>query len=247
MERTRKHIKSVRTIQLQLRIMLADSRADVGHSWDLDQRRNGTELTLINQTEIGTKLLNKFCSTSQRAAIRYFVPPAPWKEENFRSKVRGKKSIHFNGSEENIELILRTVISVNQLSIYGAVADLCKELSKDSRVSRKPAANGYLETMEIPTELPIADPHTDAELQGNLQDYERKFEQLPADQKLSKLCSDAGLKIVEKGQFFITLDEEEGPNEMNNLSRVYTFPRNEEASRARGGFSQTRKSAQSWM
>ena len=34
-------------------------RAVVGHSWDLDQkRRNGTELTLLNQTEIGTELLN---------------------------------------------------------------------------------------------------------------------------------------------------------------------------------------------
>ena len=51
------------------------------------------------------------------------------------SKEKGKKSIHFNGSEESIEWILRTVISVNQLSIYGAVADLCRELSKDSRVS----------------------------------------------------------------------------------------------------------------
>ena len=49
-----------------------------------------------------------------------------------RSKEKGKKSIHFNGSEENIELILRTIISGNQLSVYGAVADLCKELSKIS-------------------------------------------------------------------------------------------------------------------
>ena len=66
--------------------------------------------------------------------------------------------------------------------------------------------------MGIPTEIPIADPHTNAELQGNLlQDYEQKFEQLPEDQKLSKLCCDPGLKLVEKGQFFITLDEEEGP------------------------------------
>ena len=30
-----------------------------------------------------------------------------------RSKGRGKKSIHFNGSDENIELLLRTVISAN--------------------------------------------------------------------------------------------------------------------------------------
>ena len=112
---------------------------------------------------------------------------------------------------------------------------MCKELSKDSEVAGKPAANEDLESMEIPTELPIADPHTNAELQGNLlQEYEHKFEQLPEDQKLSNLCCDAGLNIVEKGQFFITLDEEEGPDEMKNPCREYTIPRSEEASRVRG-------------
>ena len=150
-----------------------------------------------------------------------------------RSKGKGKKSVHFNGSEETIELILRTIISVNQLSIYQAVADLCKELSNDSYVAGKLAANEDLESMERPTELPVADPHTSAELQGNLlQHYEFQFEQLPEDQKLSKLRCDAGLKIVEKGQFFITL-EEEGPDEMKNLCREYTLPRSEEASRVR--------------
>ena len=119
-----------------------------------------------------------------------------------RSRDKGKKSIHFNGSEETIELILRTITSVNQLSI-NAVADLCKEQSKDSEVAGKFAAKEDLESVEIPTELLIADPHTNAELQGNLlQDYEQKFEQLPEDQKLSKLCCDAGLLMVEKGQFF---------------------------------------------
>ena len=97
-----------------------------------------------------------------------------------RSKGGGKKSIHFNGSEETIELILRAIISVNQISICGAVADLCKELSKDSEFAGKPAANEDLESMEIPTELPIADLHTNAELQGNLlQDCENKFEHIP--------------------------------------------------------------------
>ena len=43
------------------------------------------------------------------------------------------------------------------------------------------------------------------------------------------------MKIVEKkGQFFIRLDEGEGPDEMKNLCREYTLPRNEEASRVRG-------------
>ena len=134
-------------------------------------------------------------------------------------------------------MILRTNISVNQLSIYGAEADLCKELAKASEVAVKPAANEDLESMDIPTELPVADPHTNAELQGNLlQDYEHKFEHLPEDQILSKLCCDAGLlKVVEKGQVFITLDEER-PDEMKNLCRNFTLPRSdgEEASRVSG-------------
>ena len=72
-----------------------------------------------------------------------------------KSKGKGKKSIHFNGSEETNELLLRTIISVNQLSIHGAEADLCKELSKVSEVAGKPTANEDLESMEIPTELLI--------------------------------------------------------------------------------------------
>ena len=68
-----------------------------------------------------------------------------------------------------------------------------------AEVANEPSPNEDLESMEIPSDLPIADPHTNAELQGNLlQEYEHKFEQLSEDQKLSKLCSDAGLKIFEK-------------------------------------------------
>ena len=108
-----------------------------------------------------------------KAVTRYFVPPAPW------------------------ELIFRTIMSVNQLSIYGAVADSCEESSDDSEVAVKPAANEDSESVEIPTELPVTDLHINAESQGNLlQDCEHKFEHLPEDLKLSKLCCDAGLKIV---------------------------------------------------
>ena len=56
--------------------------------------------------------------------------------------------MRFNGSEGTIELLLRTIISVNQPSMYGAVADLCKELSRDSEVAGKLAANEDSESME---------------------------------------------------------------------------------------------------
>ena len=51
--------KGGNTIHREFRIMLADSRAVVGLSLDLDQKRNGTELTLIRPTDLGTKLQNK--------------------------------------------------------------------------------------------------------------------------------------------------------------------------------------------
>ena len=39
---------------------------------------------------------------------------------------------------------------------------------------------------------------------------------------------------MQKGQFFITLDEEEGPDEMNDSCREYRLPRSEPESRPRG-------------
>ena len=48
-----------------------------------------------------------------------------------KSKGKGK-SIHFNGSDATIELILGTSMSVNQSSIHGTAAELCKDLARDS-------------------------------------------------------------------------------------------------------------------
>ena len=97
----------------------------------------------------------------------------------------GKQSIHFNDSDENIELLLRTVISANQLSVYGSIADLCAEVPKDPWAPGKPAAPDHLEKMEIPTNLSISENSTNAQQRRNLvQEYERKFEQLSEDQKL---------------------------------------------------------------
>ena len=44
-----------------------------------------------------------------------------------KSKGGGKLSIHFCADGGTIETVFRTIISVNQLSIYGAVSDLCEE------------------------------------------------------------------------------------------------------------------------
>ena len=48
--------KDVNTIHRQLRNMLVSSRAVIGLSWGLDQKRNGTELTMANQMDHGINL-----------------------------------------------------------------------------------------------------------------------------------------------------------------------------------------------
>ena len=57
-----------------------------------------------------------------------------------RSKGSGKKSLHINGSTQNIELLLQIVISVNQLSIYEAVADMIEELPVGQRAVEETVA-----------------------------------------------------------------------------------------------------------
>ena len=57
---------------------------------------------------------------------------------DLRSKGGGKKSIHFSGSTQNIELLLQMVISVNQLTIYGAVAGMIWRIPSWSESSGDP-------------------------------------------------------------------------------------------------------------
>ena len=72
-----------------------------------------------------------------------------------KSKEGGKLSIHFCGDHETMEVVFRTVISVNQLSTYGAVADMCEELalsnSFDPDSTERPVAEEKPESMVSPT------------------------------------------------------------------------------------------------
>ena len=48
---------------------------------------------------------------------------------DLKSKGKRNLSFHFCGDDISAELVLHTIISVNQLSICGAVADMCDELA----------------------------------------------------------------------------------------------------------------------
>ena len=57
-----------------------------------------------------------------------FRATTPLSRDILKSKGRGKLSIHFAADELTIDTIYRIIISVNQLSIYGAVAAICEEV-----------------------------------------------------------------------------------------------------------------------
>ena len=97
-------------------------RTDVGHFWDLIVRK---------KWYWNSRQHAKWWMGWESGHLEFRANSALERGE-LKSKGGGKKSSPFNGSEETVELILRTVISVNQLSIYGAVADLCKKLDPDS-------------------------------------------------------------------------------------------------------------------
>ena len=142
---------NVSRILLLSRIMLADSCWYVGHllgpgsekwygtysnkpdgDWDKTAER-----TMLNFSESGHPIF-RATSALERGELR--------------SKEKGKKSIHVDGSEEIIELILRTIVSVNQLSIYGAVADLCNGLDPD----HAPTLTSHLRAQHIGTRKLVA-------------------------------------------------------------------------------------------
>ena len=56
-----------------------------------------------------------------------FRATSPLSPGTLKSTGGGKLSIHFCAVGGTIETVFRTIISVNQLSIYGAVSDLCEE------------------------------------------------------------------------------------------------------------------------
>ena len=89
----------------------------------------------------------------QRSGHLVFRETSALERGELRSKGSRMKSIHFNGSTLNIELLLQMFISVIQLSLYGALADLTKELPDDQRAPRKHVALDQME-QEIIT-LPL--------------------------------------------------------------------------------------------
>ena len=72
---------------------------------------------------IAEKMLLEFAEST----CPIFRATTPLSRGQLRSKGHGKLSIHYCADQETIEIIFRIIVSAYQLSLYGAVANMCEE------------------------------------------------------------------------------------------------------------------------
>ena len=78
---------------------------------------------------IAEEMLLKFAESGHPI----FRSITPLSRGKLKSKGKGKVSIHFSADQDTVDTIYRIILSVNQLSIYGAVAAICYEYEKPPR------------------------------------------------------------------------------------------------------------------
>ena len=168
-----------------------------------------------------------------------FRATSPLSRGTVKSKGSGKLSIHFCADGDTIETVFRTIMSVNQLGIYGAVSDLCDEYRAcQARTARLVVAE-QSDPHFAPADLLVttSTPSTEVPAQENLlQNYREQVEKLQQPDRVIKICTDAGfLTTVEVGQYFMTKDTEEFSQFTEpETCRACILPRDEKSSDPKG-------------
>ena len=84
---------------------------------------------------------------------------SPLSRGQLKSKGHGKLSIHYAADLETVETIFRKIVSANQLSLYGAVAEICEEYESLHERTERPVMMGQssssLALSVIKTEVPL--------------------------------------------------------------------------------------------
>ena len=137
-----------------------------------------------------------------------FRATTPLSRGTLKSKGGGKLSIHFCTDGDTIEIVFRKIVSVNQLSIYGAVSDLCEEYKACHVRTGRPFLAGQSDPLFVPTSslMKTPTPSADDPAQENLlPKYQERVEGLSQQNRVIKFCTDAGfLTTVYVGQYFMT-------------------------------------------
>ena len=157
----------------------------------------------------------------------------PLERGELRSKGRRKTTIHSNEVRQILSCASRWSLRQSAESLRSSRGYDCRTASW-LESSGKPVASCQLDKQEIITQPPLAELQANEEQQGNLlQEYVERFEKLSEDQKLSRLCSEAGLRLVEIGLFLYALPSPRGEGNQC-LCRVCALPRDQKGTKIKG-------------
>ena len=207
---------------------------DNGHLFVQVQRKSGILWKRIAHKEFWDHIAEKMLVEFAESGCPIFRATTPFSRRKLKSKGHGKLSIHFAADQETIETIFRIIVSANQLSLCGAVANMCEECESLHDRSGQPdiVMGQSIVLSEIKTEVPLE--NNDPAYQNFLlQRYEERIDMLSQENKVSKFCMDAGfIHVVEIGKYFMTKDI--GEQFFARACRVYTLPRSDESSQPEG-------------
>ena len=163
-----------------------------------------------------------------------FRATTPLSRGKLKSKGKGKVSIHFSAEPDTIDTIYRIILSVNQLSIYGAVAAFCDEFvgQPDNKGEPVKLEGQSIVLREVKAEAPAREEPEDSNIL--LQKYFQQVKQLSPENRLGKFCKEAGfMSVVEVGQYFVTRNASEFL--LRSVAcREYTLLRDDPASEPKG-------------
>ena len=130
-------------------------------------------------------------------------------------------SIHFSADTDTVDTIYRIILSVNQVSIYGAVAAICDEYDDQPDSMGEPVIleGQSIVLGKIKAKVPVQDKGLE-DAQILMQNYFQQVNSLSPENRLDKFCKEAGfMSVVEVGQYFVTRNASEFVHTDNPASK----------------------------
>ena len=165
-----------------------------------------------------------------------FRATTPFSRGQLKSKGHGKLSIHFAADDFTNDTIFRIILSVNQLSVYGAVAALCEKFKGHQDRSGEPEIliGQSVVLGEIKAEVPSQNEDSMND-QIIWQRYIQQIESLSLENRVSRFCKEAGfMRVVVVGQYLVTKDTGNLRQFRSVACREYTLLRDDPTSEAKG-------------
>ena len=135
--------------------MQEDLEQDNGHFSVLVQRKSVYSISEDSPQSEWDRMSEKMA----KADIQSSVPRVHCPEVSSKAKGGGKLSIHHCADLETVKTVFRTIFYVNQLSLYGAVAEMCEECESYHDRTERPVVGGQSSSSFVPsvikTEVPL--------------------------------------------------------------------------------------------